>query len=325
MKTAVGAKSQKIKSILNTLGIWAILILLFLILSITTGDTFLRSTNLINLVRQICVNGLVAVGATFVVCGGEIDLSSGSLAALAGCGSAMMIVNHGMNTWLAILIVLLVGVLFGCLSGVVVTLLKVPAFIATLGMMYILDGLVLLLTRGTPITGLPDEYVAIGRGYAGPIPVPVIILIVIVLISAFIFRYTQFGRNIVTVGENAVSSRLSGINVVGVKIAVFAVAGALSAAGGVMLTARLSSGQPTAAADLSLQAMAAVFVGGTSSTNTQGAAIKTLAGALFIGMINNGLNLLEVNAYWQKIVLGIIIIAAIAMDVYRTEKASKQA
>ena len=325
MKPAVGSKGQKIKSILNTLGIWAILILLFIILSITTGDTFLTGSNLINLVRQICVNGLVAVGATFVICSGEIDLSSGSMAALAGCGSAMLVVNYGMNTWLAILITLVFGLLIGSISGLVITLLKVPAFIATLGMTYVLDGLVLLMTRGTPITGLPKDYVAIGRGYAGPIPIPVIILLIIVIISSFVFRYTQFGRNIVTVGENAVSSRLSGINVVGVKIATFAVAGALFAAGGVMLTARLSSGQPTAASDLGLTSMAAVFVGGTSATNTQGAALKTLAGALFIGMINNGLNLLEVNAYWQKIVLGIIIIAAIAMDVYRTEQASKQA
>ncbi len=323
--TTTLSKGQRVKDILNTLGIWTILLLLFLFLAVTTGDTFLRSTNLINLVRQICVNGVIAIGATFVVCGGEIDLASGKMAALAGCGSAMLIVDYGMNTWLAILIALLVGVVFGGISGVVVTLLKVPAFIATLGMMYVLDGLVLLMTRGTPITGLPDEYVAIGRGYAGPIPIPVIILLVLVLLSAFVFRYTQFGRNIVTVGENAVSSRLSGINVAAIKIAVFAVGGAMSAAAGVMLTGRLSSGQPTAADDLSLTGMAAVFVGGTSSTNTQGAALKTLAGALFIGMINNGMNLLEINAYWQKIVLGIIIILAIAMDVYRTEKAARQA
>lgn len=315
----------KAKNTVNRLGIWAILLLLFIILSVTTGDTFLTGSNLINLVRQICVTCLVAVGATFVICGGEIDLSSGSLAALTGCGSAMLIVKCGWNPWVAIVAVIIIGIVSGMLAGVVVTYLKVPSFIATLGLMYVLDGVVLLITRGTPTTGLPDSYIAIGRGYVGPVPVPVIIVAVIVVVSAFVFKFTSLGRNIQAVGENATAARLSGINVRGIKIAIFAIAGALSAAGGVMLAARLSSGQPTAASDLSLQAMAGVFVGGTSATNTQGAVLGTLAGSLIIGMINNGMNLLEINAYWQKVVLGAIIIAAIALDVYRTEAAAKKA
>lgn len=144
------------------------------------------------------------------------------------------------------------------------------------------------MTRGTPITNLPSDYKFIGRGYLGPIPFIVVILLVLVAVFAFIFKYTQFGRNIVTVGENATSARLSGINVVGIKISAYACTGALSALSGIMLMARLGSGQPTAASDLCLTAMAAVFVGGTSAINTQGAALKTLGGALFIGMINNG-------------------------------------
>ena len=140
----------------DALGIWVVLILLFLALSISTGKTFLQASNLINLVRQICVTCLVAVGATFVVCGGEIDLSSGEMAALAGCFSAMLMVRYGWNTWTSILVVLAVGTLFGILTGLVVTILNVPSFIATLGMMYVLEGIVLLLTRGTPINGLHE-------------------------------------------------------------------------------------------------------------------------------------------------------------------------
>ena len=242
-----------------------------------------------------------------------------------GCASATLTVNYGWPTWVALLVAILGGAVIGSFSGYVITFLKVPAFIATLGMMYVLDGFTLLMTRGTPITNLPSDYKFIGRGYLGPIPFIVVILLVLVAVFAFIFKYTQFGRNIVTVGENATSARLSGINVVGIKISAYACAGALSALSGIMLMARLGSGQPTAASDLCLTAMAAVFVGGTSAINTQGAALKTLAGALFIGMINNGLNLLEVNAYWQKIVLGFIIIFAIALDVYRTAQASRQA
>lgn len=311
--------------LIDKLGIWAILALLFLILSVTTGDTFLTASNLTNLVRQICVTGVCAIGATVVVCSGEMDLSSGSLAALAGCASAMLAVNYGVPTWAAILIAIVGGSIIGALIGAVITFLKVPAFIATMGMMYVLDGFTLLMTRGTPITNLPAAYKFIARGYAGPIPVIVIILLVLVAVFAFLFRFTKFGRNIVTVGENATAARLSGINVVLVKISAFAVASALSSLAGVMLMSRLGSGQPTAASDLCLTAMAAVFVGGTSSINTQGAALKTLAGALFIGMINNGLNLLEVNAYWQKIVLGLIIIFSIALDVYRTARAASNA
>ncbi|MEA5049305.1 MAG: ABC transporter permease [Eubacteriales bacterium] len=314
---------SQVRKVTDMLGIWVVLILLFLVLSISTGKTFLQPSNLINLVRQICVTCLVAVGATFVVCGGEIDLSSGEMAALAGCFSAMLMVRYGWNTWTSILVVLAVGTLFGILTGLVVTILNVPSFIATLGMMYVLEGIVLLLTRGTPINGLHEDYIAIGRGYLGAIPIPVIIVTVIILVGAFIFKFTKFGRNIQAVGENATAANLSGINVRMIKIAIFAVGGMLSAAGGVMLTARLSSGQPTAAGDLSLQAMAGVFVGGNSATNSEHAMFNTLAGSLIIGMINNGMNLLEVNAYWQKVALGVIIISAIAMDAYRTQSLTK--
>lgn len=312
------------KTVGNKLGIWLILMVLFLALVITTGDTFLTKDNLINVLRQICVVGVVAVGATYVVCGGEIDLSSGSMATLAGCLSASLVVNRGMSVGLSILLTLLVGVFVGLAVGFIVTTFKVQAFITTLGVQYVLGGVVMLMTRGTPITGLPKSYLNIGRGYAGPIPVPVIILLALVAVAAFVFKFTGFGRNALAVGENDTAARLSGINVKWTKISVFAIAGALSSLGGIMLAARLSSGQPTAAADLSLQAMAAVFVGGTTSNGTQSGVLGTLAGALFIGLVNNGLNLLEINAYWQKIVLGFIIVAAVALDTYRTNAASKK-
>lgn len=324
MNSTKNSAMQTCKAFLDKLGIWAILVLLFLFLSVTTGDTFLTASNLINLIRQICVTGVCAIGAAIVVCGGELDLSSGSLAALAGCASAMLAVNFGWPTWLAFVAAIAGGACIDALIGCVIAFLRVPAFIATLGMMYVLDGFTLLMTRGTPITNLPDSYKFVGRGYIGPIPFIVVILLSLVAVFAFIFKYTQFGRNIVSVGENATAAHLSGINVRLIKIASFACAGILSSLAGIMLMARLGSGQPTAASDLCLTAMAAVFVGGTSAINTQGAAFKTLAGALFIGMINNGLNMLEINAYWQKIVLGFIIISAIALDVYRTQQASRR-
>lgn len=306
--------SGRIRKIANMLGIWLILIFPFIFLSLTVGDSFLRATNLINLVRQICVTCVVAIGATFVICGGEIDLSSGQMAALSGCLSASLIVKQGWTPCIAILFVLAIGWCFGMFNGLLVTKLRVPAFIATMGMMYVLEGIVLLITRGIPINGLPKSYIAIGRGYVGAIPIPVIIVAMLMAIGAFVFKFTKIGRNIQCVGENAIASNLSGINTTVVKIIAFGVGGVMSAAGGIMLAARLSSGQPTAAADLSLQAMAGVFVGGTSANNSEGAVGHTLAGSLIIGMINNGMNLLEVNAYWQKVALGVIIIVAIAID-----------
>ena len=313
----------KAQLLMNQLGIWLLLILLFIILSLTTGSTFLTASNLTNLIRQVCVTGVCAIGATVVICGGEMDLGAGSLAALAGCISSMLVAQYGWDTGAAIAISILGGAVVGALSGLIITFLKVPAFIATLGMMYVYDGVTLLLTKGTPVRGLPETYKFIGRGYVGNIPVIIVILLVLAFVFAFIFKYTKFGRNIVVVGENANSARLSGINVAATKIGAFACAGGLSALAGIMLMARLGSGQPTAASDLALTAMAAVFVGGTSAVNTQGAVMKTLSGTLIIGMINNGLNLLEVNAYWQKVVLGIIIVGAIALDSYRTSKISK--
>ncbi len=313
-----------VKMVGNKLGIWLILIVLFIFLSITTGDTFLTQDNLINVLRQICVVGVVAIGATYVVCGGEIDLSSGALATLAGCLSAMLIMNHGMDVGIAIALMLLLGIAVGVIVGLIVTTFKVQAFITTLGVQYVLNGVVMLMTRGTPITGLPQSYLNLGRGYVGNVPVPVIILLCLVVLAAFVFKFTVFGRNALTVGENSVAARLSGINVQWTKNAVFAIAGCMSALGGIMLAARLSSGQPTAAADLSLQAMAAVFVGGTTSNGTQNGVLGTLAGALFIGLINNGLNLLEVDAYWQKIVLGFIIVFAVALDTYRNTATSSK-
>ena len=156
MKEKNNSVVKQASTVLNKLGIWAILVLLFVFLSITTGNSFLTSSNLINLVRQICVTGVCAIGATVVVCGGEMDLSSGSIAALMGCASATLTVNYGWPTWVALLVAILGGAVIGSFSGYVITFLKVPAFIATLGMMYVLDGFTLLMTRGTPITNLPS-------------------------------------------------------------------------------------------------------------------------------------------------------------------------
>lgn len=300
----------------NTMGVWLVVVLFFVILSITT-DTFLTSANLINVVRQICVNAMVALGASYVILGGEIDLSTGTMCAFSGCAVALLMVA-GINMWVAILIVLALGAIIGCLGGMVVTYLNIPSFIASLGMSYGILGVNLLFTNSAPISGLPDQFMTFGRGYIlDIIPVPVIILLIFFAVGAFFLKYTSFGRSVIAVGENKVAASLSGIDVIKTKILVFVIGGFCASAAGIVLASRLSSGQPMAGGDIGLTAIAAVFVGGTE----KGSALNVLAGAFVLGLVNNGLNLLQVNAYWQKVALGLIIISAVLLDQIRASRA----
>lgn len=307
---------SKVNNFVNAMGVWLVVVLFFVILSLTT-DTFLSYANLINVVRQICVNAMVALGAAYVILGGEIDLSTGNMCALTGCGAALLMVA-GVNMWVAIIIMLIVGSLIGALTGVIVTFLRIPSFIASLGMSYVILGATLLLTNSEPISGLPEQFMMLGRGYiADVVPVPVIILIVFFAVGAFFLKYTSFGRSVISVGENPVAARLSGIDVLKTKILIFAIGGFTASAAGIVLASRLSSGQPMAGGDIGLTAIAAVFVGGTE----KGSAMNVLAGAFVLGLVNNGLNLLEVNAYWQKVALGLIIISAVLLDQIRASRA----
>jgi ribose transport system permease protein len=305
-----------LKAIWSRLGIWLICILMFSLLSFST-DNFLTVGNLINVVRQVAVMGIVALGSTFVVLCGEIDLSQGGVVALIGCVCAKLIMEMDVYYIVAIIISLLLGCLIMTAIGVVITVFRVPSFIATLGLQYVLLGVVILMTNSQPITGLPSEFTVIARGYiGGVIPVAAIILFVIYLIGAFVLKYLAFGRNVMIVGENPTAAMLSGINVIFSKIAVFSIAGIMSAMGSVVLAARLASGQPSSGSDISLMALAAVFIGGANG----GSVMNTMAGTFIIGLINNGLNLIGVNASWKNVALGSIIITAVALDMVRSKR-----
>jgi len=319
-KSAINRKADslavRINKLTNAMGVWLVVVLFFGILSITT-DTFLSYVNLINVIRQICVNAMVALGASYVILGGEIDLSTGTLTAFTGCAVALLMVA-GVNMWVAIPMILVLGSIIGILTGFVVTLLRIPSFIASLGMSYVILGATLLLTNSEPISGLPEQFMMLGRGYiADLIPVPVIILMIFFTIGAFVLKYTSFGRSVISVGENKVAARLSGIDVIKTKILVFAIGGFTASAAGVVMASRLSSGQPMAGGDIGLTAIAAVFVGGTEKAS----ALNVLAGAFVLGLVNNGLNLLKVNAYWQKVALGLIIVLAVLLDQIRASRA----
>jgi len=290
------------------------LILITILLSLLS-DSFFTVNNIMNLLRQVSINALIAFGMTFVILTAGIDLSVGSLLALGSALTAGML-SSGMDPVLAIFLGLLIGLLLGAFNGLIITKGKVAPFVATLATMTIFRGATLVYTEGRPVTGLSDSafFQSIGKGYLFWIPVPVIIMIVVFGILYFILNNTVFGRNVYAVGGNEEVAILSGIKSDRVKIWVYSLTGMLSVLAGIILTSRLNSAQPTAGTMYELDAIAAVVIGGTSLMGGRGRITGTLIGCLIIGVISNGLNLLNVSSFYQQIVKGGVILFAVMID-----------
>ncbi len=250
---------------------------------------------------------------TFVILTGGIDLSVGSVLALTATVTAKLL-SSGYNPVLAVLIGLVLGTLLGLFNGVLVAKGKMAPFIVTLGMMTIARGFTLILSDGRPISGFMKSFRFLGAGYIGRIPFPVIIMIVIFIIGYIVLKKTIFGRYVYAVGGNEKATKLSGINTDIVKMGVYAISGLLAAISGIILTSRLNSAQPTAGTGYELDAIAAVVLGGTSLAGGQGGVIGTIVGALIIGILNNGLNLLNVSSFYQSVAKGAVILIAIFLD-----------
>ena len=297
---------------LRRFGIVIAFALLVVILSLLSGS-FLTVSNLLNIARQVSINAVIAAGMTFVILTGGIDLSVGSVLAVSGAVIAGLL-SAGRPLLVGIGAGLAVGAALGLLDGLVVTRGKVQPFIATLGMLTIGRGLTLVYTDGRPITGLPDAFVWLGAGEVSRIPVPVVIMILVSLISYGILTQTVFGRYVYAIGGNEEAARLSGVDVATHKTLVYVISGVLSAVSAVILTARLNSAQPTAGVGFELDAIAAVVLGGTTLAGGEGTISGTLLGAFIIGVINNGLNLLNVNPFYQQVVKGAVILLAVLLD-----------
>ena len=303
----------------DKLGAWLLIIVIAAIM-LFTSDKFLTATNMINVFRQVAVVSIGAIGVSFVILGGGFDLSTGMIATFAGCNTAIFMKSFGWNMFVAMAVAILIGVAIGTANGLLITYLKIPPFICTLGMQYVVNGLVFVTTKSVPITGLSEAFLTIGRGYVfGFFPVPVFIMLLFVLAGHIVLKYTMFGRSVVAIGENETAAELSGLNVKLIKVSMYSLSAFCVSCAGIVLASRLSSGQPNSGADLSLQAIAAVYIGGTF----KGSIVNTLAGTLVWGFMNNALNLMNVNAYWQKVTLGIVIIAAVLFDTFRAKLASK--
>ncbi|WP_394121522.1 ribose ABC transporter permease [Planococcus donghaensis] len=306
------------QSILQKIAPFIGLILIIVIITILNPG-FLSVSNLMNVLRQVSINALIAFGMTFVILTGGIDLSVGATLALTGAVSAGMMAS-GVDPIFAMLLGLLLGAVLGAINGVIIAKGKVAPFIATLATMTIYRGLTLVYTDGRPISGLGDSltFQMLGKGYFFGIPIPVVTMIVSFAILYFILKKTTFGRRVYAVGGNEEASILSGINADRIKIYVYSLLGLLAALASLILTSRLNSAQPTAGEMFELDAIAAVVLGGTSLTGGRGWIVGTLIGALIIGVLNNGLNLIGVPSFFQQVVKGAVILLAVLLDRKKT-------
>lgn len=290
------------------------LIALLIIVGSLNQD-FLAPMNILNLLRQVSINALIAFGMTFVILTGGIDLSVGAILALSGALMAGFMV-HGTDPAIAIIYACIIGLALGVINGLLISTAKMAPFIATLATMTIFRGLTMVYTDGNPITGLSDSFwfQVFGRGYMFGLPVPAITVIIVFIFATIILNKTQFGRHIYAIGGNEKASVISGVKVDKIKIMVYAINGLLAALAGSIVVSRLNSAQPTAGTSYELDAIAAVVLGGTSLSGGKGKILGTLIGALIIGTLNNGLNILGVSSFYQMIVKGSVILLAVFID-----------
>jgi inositol transport system permease protein len=312
------------RTVFRKYGIFLVFIAMLIVASILS-PAFLSPTNLINVVRQMSVVGLIALGVTGVIVSAGIDLSSGSVVGLSAVVAASLAqlpdyaaaYYKGLNlpVFVAVLAACAVGALVGLLNGGLVAKTKIPPFIATLGTLTTIRGLAYLYTSGRPVSDLTDDYNFIGQGDFLGIPVPILILVIMAIVTHVLYSQTKFGKYIYAIGGNEQAARVSGINVSKYKMLMYVYAGLLSGLAGLVVSARIGSGQSGQGVGYELDAIAAAVIGGASlSAGGIGTVAGTIVGALIIGVLNNILDLTNVSAYWQQIVKGCIIVGAVIID-----------
>lgn len=286
------------------------------------NPSFLTTNNLLNLLLQVTANGFIAFGMTFVILTGGIDLSVGSSLALSSALAAGLI-GGGLPVPVAIVLAICLGGLFGMLNGLLIAYGKLAPFIVTLATMTIFRGATLVYTNGNPVTkGLSDSFLFqfLGQGYIVGIPFPVILMFLVFVILAILLHKTAFGKAVYALGGNEKAAYISGIKLNKVKIIIYTISGMMASLSGLIIISRLSSAQPTAGASYEMDAIAAVVLGGTSLSGGKGRIWGTLIGALIIGVLNNGLNIIGVSAFWQQVVKGIVILIAVLLDRFKVAK-----
>ncbi|MFF3979463.1 substrate-binding domain-containing protein [Streptomyces sp. NPDC001828] len=310
---AAGARG--VRRLLLDNGALTALVVLVAALALLSGD-FLTTQNLLNVGVQAAVTAILAFGVTFVIVSAGIDLSVGSVAALSATVLAWSATSEGVPVWLAVLMAVATGIACGLVNGVLVSYGKLPPFIATLAMLSVGRGLSLVISQGSPIA-FPDSVSVLGDTLGGWLPVPVLVMIAAGLLTALILSRTYIGRSMYAIGGNEEAARLSGLRVKRQKLVIYALSGLFAAVAGIVLASRLVSAQPQAAQGYELDAIAAVVIGGASLSGGVGKASGTLIGALILAVLRNGLNLLSVSAFWQQVVIGVVIALAVLLDTLR--------
>lgn len=308
-------KKTTLKSIISAYGIYLVFVVIVAFLAALTEGSFVSGANIVTVLRQISINGIIAIGMTFVIITGGIDLSVGAVLALAGAIGTDF--AHGdMNTPLIVpfLIAIVIGALLGAINGSIISFVGAPPFVVTMGMMQIARGATYLYTGGAPIKNLSEEFMNMGKGSFLGIPIPVYILAIVLIIAVVLLHKSRLGRCLYAIGGNEEAAYASGINVKGNKTLAYLISGVCSAICGLILAARTGAAAALAGDGYELNAIAAVVIGGTSLSGGKGTILGTLIGALIIGSISNGLDLMNVSSYIQTVVKGVIIIAAVCLD-----------
>jgi inositol transport system permease protein len=333
-----GTRSTGRAAIIPLLSRYAPVVCLVLMMAIFAllEPGFLSSLNLFNVMRQISIEGLIAIGMTFVILTAGIDLSVGSLVAVAGLVAAMIAKGstassfslsasgeQGYGWFVAMMGAISVGLAGGFIQGMAITRLKVPPFVVTLGGLSIFRGLALMISASGPISGFDAAYRWWGQGRIGPVPVPVVIFLAAATIAFVVLRYTRYGRQIYAVGGNREAARLSGVNVQRVLLSVYVIIGFLAGLAGFVLSARLNSSEAVAGTGYELTVIASVVIGGTSLFGGVGTIFGTVVGSILIGVLINGLVLMNVNPYVQQITIGLILVAVVAFDQFAKSRRLK--
>ncbi len=313
-------KENKVVNQIKDKAIWVVLLVLVIVFT-AANSRFISPSNLFTLLRQVSMYGIASIGMTFVILLGDIDLSIGTIISFVNIICAYMMVNMGVNPVVAVLISLAAATLIGVLNGFMVSSVGIPAIIATYASQTAFYGLALIICGGMPISGLPKGFEMIGQGYIGIIPIPVIIMIVCFAIGSFILNKTYFGRYFYAVGGNVEAAKLSGIRVGRIKYLVFAISGFFAGLAGIVMLSRTASGNSSNGTDgFEFEVITCVVLGGVSITGGLGKMSGVVAGTFIIGALKNGMVLMNVNSYVQKIVMGVVLALAVGFDCMQNKK-----
>ena len=304
---------KKAMDVLKSRAIYVFLLVMIIFFTVMNPN-FLTVDNLLNVAKQVSIFGIASVGMTYVILLGGIDLSTGSLISFVNIITAYFMVNMGMNPWLAILLALLISTAIGFLNGWFIAEIKMPPLIVTFAAQTIFGGLAYIICNGRPISRFSDSFLKIGQGYLGPVPIPIIIMIVCFAVGGFILVKTHFGRYFYALGGNEEAAELSGIRVKKIKYLVYALSGLFAGIAGIVMLARANTAQPNAGLGYEFDVITCVVLGGVSVNGGSGKISNVIAGVLIIGVLNNGMILMDISSYMQMVVKGIILLLAVGSD-----------